>query len=554
MVEDWQAAPALVPATSATTTVDVNENPTVDLGPDVEVCDYTTVTLDAGAGYNYNWSNGAFSQTITPTISDSYSVVVTDPGTGCTATDEVLVTINESPSLTVSTTPENGTGTSDGTATVSISGGYSPYGIMWENSETTETITGLSGGNYDVTVSDANGCTAEATASVNTVLLPPEAGFTADVTEGCAPLSVSFTDTSTNDPVSWGWDFGDGNTSSDQNPAHNFTDPGTYFVELTASNSDGSDSETMTITVYDNPVVDLGADIDACMGEIITLDAGAFADYIWTGGETTQTVEITNNTTYGVTVTDVNGCQGSDEVVVDFHDLPVVDLGNDQTICADETVMLDAGAGFDTYAWSTGDTEQTTEVNAPNMYSVTVTNEFSCQGADTMVLSVDPMPVLNLPDTTLITCINDVFEYTLEDTTYDEIIWPYGGTGPTFSHVYTDVMVDTLLLTVGNNGCYVTDTLIVDAQSCTFIVDDLDTEMSLFPNPTTGKLNLNIKGYNGKVELQILNIQGEHILQETFMSDGKMEHVFDMDPYIPGVYIFRVKTEDKLYYHKIIKQ
>jgi len=538
---------------SASTVVEVNPNPVVDLGADVEVCDYTTVTLDAGAGYNYNWSTGAFSQTITPTASNSYSVVVTDPATGCTATDEVLVTINESPSLTVSTTPENGTGSSDGTATVSISGGYSPYDITWENSETTETITGLSGGNYDVTVDDANGCTAEATATVNTVLLPPVTGFTADVTEGCAPLTVNFTDTSTNNPVSWSWDFGDGSTSSEQNPTNTFSDPGTYTVELSASNADGSDNETMIITVYENPEVNLGADIDACVGETITLDAGVYDDYIWTGGETTQTVELTNDADYGVTVTDVNGCQGSDEIVVDFHELPTVDLGNDQTICEGDSVILDAGTGFDSYAWSTGDTGQSIFISGDSFYSVTVSNEYGCEGMDTMELNVNPLPVLNLPDTAIQTCTDELFEYTL-DQSYDEIIWPYGGTGQTFSHVYTEQTMDTVMFTVGNSGCYVTDTLFVDAQVCSKITETENMQMSLYPNPTTGQLNINISEYSGTLSLQIMSIEGRQILDKDFDSDGKLEYSFDMAPYVPGMYVVKVQTEYDIHHYRIVKQ
>jgi len=424
---------------------------------------------------------------------------------------------------------------------------------MWINGETTETITGLSGGSYNVTVQDANGCTAAASATVNTVLLPPVTGFTADVTEGCAPLTVNFTDTSTNNPVSWTWNFGDGNTASDQNPTHTFTDPGTYTVELTATNVDGSDSETMIITVYDNPVVDLGADIDACMGSTVTLDAGAYADYIWTGGETTQTVDLTSDAVYGVTVTDVNGCQGSDEVNVAFHALPDVDLGADQTICEGETVTFDAGTGYDTYNWASGQDTQTITVGTQGEYAVAVTDTYGCSGGDTVALTVNPLPVLNLPDTAILACINDVFEYTLENT-YDEVIWPDGETDQTYSHTYTDVMTDTLLVTVGNSGCYVTDTLIVDAQSCNFVEESKDMNLSLYPNPTSSVIYLDMSGYRGELDVQIFNAQGQQIRDESYQSDGELKLDFDMSPYVPGVYFYRITTEVETFYHKVIRQ
>ena len=73
---------------------------------------------------------------------------------------------------------------------------------------------------------------------------PPVADFTADPTSGPTLLFITFTDISTNDPTTWSWNFGDGDTSSEQNPTHLYTDQGTYTVTLTACNAGGcSDSE-----------------------------------------------------------------------------------------------------------------------------------------------------------------------------------------------------------------------------------------------------------------------------------------------------------------------
>jgi len=77
----------------------------------------------------------------------------------------------------------------------------------------------------------------------------PVASFTASPTSGTAPLNVAFTDTSTGSPTSWAWDFGDGGTSTAQNPSHSYAAAGTYTAKLTATNSGGSSSATKTITV-----------------------------------------------------------------------------------------------------------------------------------------------------------------------------------------------------------------------------------------------------------------------------------------------------------------
>lgn len=72
----------------------------------------------------------------------------------------------------------------------------------------------------------------------------PVSNFTADPISGSVPLTVNFTDHSTNTPASWEWDFGDGNNSTEQNPSHVYNDIGVYDVTLTVANDDGSDTKT----------------------------------------------------------------------------------------------------------------------------------------------------------------------------------------------------------------------------------------------------------------------------------------------------------------------
>ena len=81
----------------------------------------------------------------------------------------------------------------------------------------------------------------------------PTAAFTASTTSGTAPLTVSFNDTSTGNPTSWQWNFGDGQSSTARNPSHVFANTGGYTVTLTASNANGSSSASRQITVSDVP-------------------------------------------------------------------------------------------------------------------------------------------------------------------------------------------------------------------------------------------------------------------------------------------------------------
>ncbi|MBU1319037.1 MAG: S8 family serine peptidase [candidate division Zixibacteria bacterium] len=112
--------------------------------------------------------------------------------------------------------------------------------------------TYTSAGTFTVTQTVTNSCGNDQLVRTNyiTVTTPPcyapVAAFVGSPTSGTYPLTVNFTDQSTNAPTSWSWTFGDGGTSTAQNPSHTYTSAGTFTVTLTATNSCGSDGETKT--------------------------------------------------------------------------------------------------------------------------------------------------------------------------------------------------------------------------------------------------------------------------------------------------------------------
>lgn len=97
-------------------------------------------------------------------------------------------------------------------------------------------------------------------------VIDPECAFTSDTTTGEAPLEVQFNCQSENNPTSWSWDFGDGNTSDEQNPTHTYNEAGTYTVTLEVANEAGSDTETKSdlITVTSAVEVPDHDDDDTC--------------------------------------------------------------------------------------------------------------------------------------------------------------------------------------------------------------------------------------------------------------------------------------------------
>jgi len=162
-------------------------------------------------------------------------------------------------------------------------------------------------------------------ANRNVESVSPVANFTADQTSGTEPLTVTFTDTSTNSPTSWLWSFGDGGTSTERNPTHVYL-PGTYTVSLTGTNAAGSDSETktdyITVTAAESaPTAAFSANTTS--GDVpltVTFtdsSTGNPTSWLWNFGDGTTSTDrnpvhtYTISGTYTVTLT-VSNTAGSD--------------------------------------------------------------------------------------------------------------------------------------------------------------------------------------------------------------------------------------------------
>lgn len=124
------------------------------------------------------------------------------------------------------------------------------------------------------------------------------------------------------------WNFGDpasvpNDTSSLFSPVHVFTAPGTFSVSLTSWAGGVSATETQDVKINPLPQPFLGADTTLCGGNALILDAGeGYTAYLWNDGTTGKNLIVTTNGTYTVTVTDGNGCEGSDGIHVEFHEVP----------------------------------------------------------------------------------------------------------------------------------------------------------------------------------------------------------------------------------------
>jgi hypothetical protein len=208
----------------------------------ITFCAGNSVTLTAGGGNTYSWSNGSSNQSITISNGATYTVTVTDAN-NCTATASQVVTVNSLPGNGVNVSG-NTTFCSGGSVTLTAQGTGT---YLWSNSATNKSITVNQGGSYTVTVTSANNCTASSAPVNVTVNQTPTAGISAGgLTAFCQGGSVVLT---ASGGGSYNWNTG----SSSQSIT--VTNGATYTV--TVSNGNCTASATQNVTVYPTPSVSI---------------------------------------------------------------------------------------------------------------------------------------------------------------------------------------------------------------------------------------------------------------------------------------------------------
>ncbi|MCH8902447.1 MAG: gliding motility-associated C-terminal domain-containing protein [Bacteroidetes bacterium] len=340
--------------------------PIVNLGNDTTLCLGDSIMLDAGnPGSSFIWSTGDTTQTIIVGSSNSYTVEVTN--NNCTDRDTVTVTVL--PQLVVDL--GNDTTLCIGFSAVLNAGNASAI-FLWSTGDTTQTIIVSSSGVYTVKVTIGS-CSASDTIQV-TFVPPPVIDLGNDSTI-CFGADVLLDSGIPSANYIW--------STSESTQTIIVSTTGVYWVSV----SDGicTVSDTITITVVQNALVDLGNDTSFCEGNSITLDAGNTGDtYAWSTGDTTQTITLTKTVTgtYSVTVSNGN-CIDVDTIIVSMGPLPDVDLGPDRSIC-DDILILDAGNSGSSYLWSTGDTTESITIITSDTYFLQVTDLNGCTGVDTI--------------------------------------------------------------------------------------------------------------------------------------------------------------------------
>jgi len=390
-------------------TVLANTLPFADAGLDVAICLGNNTQLGASGGTIYSWSpsTGLSATDIpnpiaNPTVTTTYIVTITDDN-GCSATDNVIVTINLLPTANAGSDAAicigNSTQLSAGggiTYLWSPSTGLSATDISNPMANPTSTTT------YTVTVTNSQGCSATDNVTVTVNSLP-----TANAGSDVAICNGNSTQLFANGGGTYLWSPSTGLSSTNISvPIASPTTTTTYTVTVTNANNCTA-SDNVIVTVNSLPSAYAGADLSICSGDNAQLNATGGTNYSWSPSVGLSAANISNpianpttTTTYTVTVTDANNCTATDGVVISIIPAPIISLSSDPYtfIYVGQIVTYTASpTGYSNYDFYVNN--NLVQSGSSNIYQSStmqnnevVTVVTDCDSEDSLLIEVKPIP------------------------------------------------------------------------------------------------------------------------------------------------------------------
>ena len=369
--------------------------------------------------FSYVWSNAQTGDTATGlAVGGPYTVTVTDAG-GCTATSSGSITQPAPLAFGAAVIQNIGcNGAATGSITANPTGGTLPYMYNWiqqsnNQAYTGQTITGLSVDTYNLTVTDANNCTAttnyQVTASVGLTFTTSSTNVTCfGGNDGTATVTVS----NGTPPYQYNWN-GVGNTA-------NATTTGLAAGVATVTVSDANCSGTATFNITQPTAVTVNLVSQTPVscnggsnGTVTVSGAGGNPGYtyVWSDGQTGATDSVLPAGTITVTVSDVNLCTASQTFTTTQPSQLVLTVTENDAVCfngADGNATANATGGTPpyTFIWSDGQTEQMAIALAGGAYTVTVTDAKGCKANAPTVINQPTDLIISAP-TTAVKCIGD---------------------------------------------------------------------------------------------------------------------------------------------------
>ncbi|MBL7930441.1 MAG: SprB repeat-containing protein, partial [Bacteroidia bacterium] len=372
-----------------------------------------TVTAGGTGPYTYSWSvSGGTASSVASLSPGTYTVVITG-AYSCTATKTINITQPANLTATSSQTNVTCFGGSDGIASVTPSGGTSPYTYSWTSSSSTlSTASSLSLGNYTVTIKDNKNCVA-----TKTFAITQGTAVTISVNSGTICSGKTFTMVPTGANT---YTYQGGSASVSPTTSTNYTVQGSDALGCV------SNIVTSSVTVNASPNVTITpSNTISCSADNLTLTAGGAATYLWSNGTTTTAAWVISpnaNTTRTVVGTAANGCTNQAVQSISVIPSPTITLVPSSTVvCSADMVTLTV-SGASTYTWSNslGNATLVTVTSTSNYTrSVTATAANGCTDSASQAILVNTSPtVAIIPSSTVVCSANTVTLTTSGASTY----------------------------------------------------------------------------------------------------------------------------------------
>ncbi|HIO72688.1 MAG TPA: PKD domain-containing protein [Flavobacteriales bacterium] len=481
--------------TTFTNYVTVNPNPTLTFAQTNANCgcngDATVSVASGTPAYTYAWNDSGTQTNANATglCVGSYSVTVTDAN-GCTSNGNVSIIETGTFNGSISDSSDiSCNGANDGTATVSVVNGTLPYTYTWSNAASTSSISGLSGGVYTVTVTDAVGCTY-----VNSVTIVNPAAMATVTTPNSSGCAGSCSGNATTAPsggtgaYSYGWN--DPAFQSSATAAGLCA--GNYGVTITDANGCTTTS-SVTITESSPTTLAMSSGNATCgnpdgSASVSTSGGNSPYTYFWSDpmGQSTATATGLSSGGYTVVIVDVNGCLVTGTVSVNASGGPTASIpASTDASCygscdGTATASQSGGVAPFTYTW-TGIPTQTTSVAVglcAGGYQVTVEDANGCSSAAAVIITEPTALATSIPNVQHVSC-NGLCDGSAGATATGgtpvyNFVW---STGPTTQNISG--------LCIGSYAVTVTD-----ANLCTATDNIVITQPPPLTAPTTGSVTV----------------------------------------------------------------
>ena len=391
--------------------ITVNDLPSVNAGTDQTVCIGDSVTLNAsGNALNFVWDNSIVDGQIFEVINTRNYVLTGTSSDGCVSTDTVLINALTSPStdagndinLCINDSVQlqaSGADNYSWSPNIFLSASNIPNPWAVPTVNTTYILTG----------SLANGCTKDDTISIDINPLPVlTTSNDAIICEGDTIQVEVFGGNSFN------WLTNNNISNSTVSNPQVWPNSTTTFIVLASDINTCTDTAEITITVNPKPTVNAGLDQNICFGDSTSLNAsGNAVSYNWSNGITNGVLfESIITQDYILTGTGINNCDNQDTITVNTLSLPIINAGQDETICIGDSIQLQV-TGANNYLWTPNNDINSNTISNPTVYPITLTEYIvtgtdlnNCSNQDTIQVLVNNLPIIITSNDTSI-CYGD---------------------------------------------------------------------------------------------------------------------------------------------------